>query len=248
MFDRITYLDRPQKVTLGDGSALNIKGRGDVTLRIALPNGKRARCLLKNMLLVPSLAYNLLSVTKVVEAGKEVQFRGNHCYITDEHKGIIISAVKVNGLYHVNVSGDADNRINTIQSNDKTGLTKEAIWHCRLGHLSLTSLRRLAQSNMVVVFNYDPEKASEGIGFCELCVEGKSHRLPFPPCQGKRSSTPLKIVHSDVCGKLNVKSLGGAQYFLTFIDDSTRYVWIYVLKQKDEVFTKFCEWKAMVWK
>ena len=56
MFDRITYLDRPQKVTLGDGSALNIKGRGDVTLRIALPNGKRARCLLKNVLLVPSLA------------------------------------------------------------------------------------------------------------------------------------------------------------------------------------------------
>ena len=144
MFDRITYLDRPQKVTLGDGSALNIKGRGDVTLRIALPNGKRARCLLKNVLLVPSLAYNLLSVTKAVEAGMEVQFRGNHCYITDEHKGVIISAIKVNGLYHVNVSGDADNRINTIQSNDKTGLTKEAIWHRRLGHLSLTSLRRLA--------------------------------------------------------------------------------------------------------
>ena len=185
-------------------------------------------------------------MTKAVEAGKEVQFRGNHCYITDKHNGVIISAVKVNGLYHVNGSGDADNRINTIQSNDKTGLTKEAIWHRRLGHLSLTNLRRLAQSDMVVGFNYNPEKASEGIGFCESCVEGKSHRLPFPPRQGKRSSTPLEIVHTDVCGKLNVKSLGGAQYFLTFIDDSTHYVWIYVLKRKDEVFTKFCEWKAMV--
>ena len=53
-------------------------------------------------------------------------------------------------------------------------------------------------------------------------------------------------VHSDVCGKLNTKSLGGAEYFLTFIDDSTRYVWVYPLKHKDEVFHKFLEWKSPV--
>ena len=179
------------------------------------------------MLLVPSLAYNLLSVTKAVEAGKEVQFCGDHCYISDKHKGVIMSAVKMNGLYHV--MSDTNNRVNTIQTDDKTSLTKEAIWHCRLGHLSRTGLRRLARIDMVVGFNYDPE-ASERIGFCELCVEGKSHRLPFPPRQSKGSSSSLELIHTDVCGKLNVKSLGGAQYFLTFIDDSTRYVWIYILK------------------
>ena len=45
------------------------------------------------------------------------------------------------------------------------------------------------------------------------------------------------LVHSNVCGKTNVKSFGGAQYFLTFTDDKTQYVWVYMLKCNDEVFT-----------
>ena len=53
-------------------------------------------------------------------------------------------------------------------------------------------------------------------------------------------------MHSDVCGKVNTKSLNGSQYFLTFIDDKTRYTWVYFLKTKDQVYEKFLEWKAMV--
>ena len=45
---------------------------------------------------------------------------------------------------------------------------------------------------------------------------------------------------------MNTASLGGAVYFLTFIDDNTRYVWIYPLKHKDEVFDRFLQWKAQV--
>ena len=45
---------------------------------------------------------------------------------------------------------------------------------------------------------------------------------------------------------MNVPSLSGAEYFLTFVDERTRYVWVYVLKHKDEVFDKFFEWKALV--
>ena len=53
-------------------------------------------------------------------------------------------------------------------------------------------------------------------------------------------------MHSDLCGKMNEKSLSGAEYFLSFIDDKTRYVWVYFLKSKDQVFEKFLEWKTMV--
>ena len=53
-------------------------------------------------------------------------------------------------------------------------------------------------------------------------------------------------MHSDVCGKISTESLSGAEYFLTFIDDTTRYVWVYVLKRKDQVFERFLEWKALV--
>ena len=52
---------------------------------------------------------------------------------------------------------------------------------------------------------------------------------------------PLELVHTDVCRKINAKSLGGVECFLTFIDDKTRYTWLYLLKRKDEVFKHLLE-------
>ena len=82
--------------------------------------------------------------------------------------------------------------------------------------------------------------------FCESCIQGKMHRSPFPNTKGKQAKDKLELIHSDICGKLNSKSLSGAEYFLTFIDDKTRHVWVYFLKRKSDVFKYFQEWKAMV--
>ena len=66
--------------------------------------------------------------------------------------------------------------------------------------------------------------------------------MQFPKTRGERSDELLGIVHSDVCGK----SLSGAEYFVTFIDAKSRFVWIYMLKHKSEVFENFTEWKSVV--
>ena len=87
---------------------------------------------------------------------------------------------------------------------------------------------------------------SKSVGFSESCVNGKIHRCRFPTTGRRRGEEPLSIVHSDVCGKVNTKSLGGNDYFLTFIDDNTHFTWVYVLKHKYEVFQQFLKWKAMV--
>ena len=77
-------------------------------------------------------------------------------------------------------------------------------------------------------------------------MDGKHHRSSFPTEDSSRTKEPLALVHSDVCGKMNAKSLGGAKYLLTLIDDCTHYTWVYVLKRRDEVFKCFLEWKALV--
>ena len=63
------------------------------------------------------------------------------------------------------------------------------------------------------------------------------------------SISPINTIgfgsYSDICGKVNAKSFGGAEYFLTFTDVKTRYTWVYLLKTKDEVFKRFKEWKVM---
>ncbi len=115
----------------------------------------------------------------------------------------------------------------------------------RFGHLSAGGLRELAASRLVdgFGFNFDGGKDIE---LCEPCVKGKHHKSPFPVSSGMLAEEPLDLVHTDLCGKVNAKSIGGSEYFLVFVDDKTRYVWVYFLKRKDEVFSRFIEWKTMV--
>ena len=73
--------------------------------------------------------------------------------------------------------------------------------------------------------------------FCSICCEGKIHRPPFPTFEAERlKQDVLLLVHSDVCGIIAPSSLGGANYFLTFIDEATKYTWVYFFKTKNEVY------------
>ena len=70
--------------------------------------------------------------------------------------------------------------------------------------------------------------------------------MSFPKTGGEQSDEILGIVHSDPCEKIETKSLSGAEYFVTFIDNKSRFVLVYTLKHKNEVFEKFTDWKSMV--
>ena len=80
---------------------------------------------------------------------------------------------------------------------------------------------------------------------CEICQLGKKHRDPFPTGKSWRARRLLEIVHSDLCS-VEVSSNGGSRYFITFIDDFSRYTWVYFLKQKSEACDVFKTFKAFV--
>jgi len=61
----------------------------------------------------------------------------------------------------------------------------------------------------------------------------------FLKVKASRASKLLELVHSDVCIPMKITSLGGARYFVTFIDDFSRITHVYLLKVKGEVFNKF---------
>ena len=56
----------------------------------------------------------------------------------------------------------------------------------------------------------------------------------------------LEIIHSDVCGPMSSSSLSGYAYYVSFIDDFSRKTWVYFMKNQDEVFSKFKEFKALI--
>jgi len=112
------------------------------------------------------------------------------------------------------------------------------IWPFGVWKASTTARKKLVDG-----FDFNPSTDSM---FCEPCTEGKHKRAPFPNTTACCVKEPLELVHSDVCGKIGSRSLSGAEYFMTFVDDCTHYTWVYVLKNKSDVFDRFCEWKALV--
>lgn len=80
---------------------------------------------------------------------------------------------------------------------------------------------------------------SSGDLFCEGCVYGKHHRLPFPTDGRRRGKRIGDIIHSDVVGPMSVRSPNGARYFVIFKDDFSGYSEVRILNQKSEVPTLF---------
>jgi len=74
---------------------------------------------------------------------------------------------------------------------------------------------------------------------CDGCVLGKQHRKPFPQASSFRAEKGLELVHADLCGHITPKTLGGAAYFLLVVDDCGRYMWVEMLKTKDQALDYF---------
>ena len=72
---------------------------------------------------------------------------------------------------------------------------------------------------------------------CEHCLKGKLTRKPFG--KATRAEFPLQLIHSDVCGPMNMRARYGAYYFITFIDDYSRYGVVYLISHKSEALSCF---------
>ena len=78
----------------------------------------------------------------------------------------------------------------------------------------------------------------ESLDACEPCLMGKMTKTPFSGTM-KQATDLLEIIHTDVCGPMNIEARSRDHYFLTFTDDLSRYGYIYLMKQKSETFEKF---------
>ena len=81
---------------------------------------------------------------------------------------------------------------------------------------------------------------------CDNCLINKQPRTSFSSYTMSKASDILHIVYLDVCGPFDVPSLGGNRYFVSFVDDLSRKLWLYLIKAKSEVFNIFKRFKALV--
>ena len=113
-------------------------------------------------------------------------------------------------------------------------------WHQRLGHLIIRAVKAL-----IPIANRDSNDAFSKA--CSVCISTKQQRK-FARMPVQRASEPFELVQSDLCGPISVPSHGGARYFILYIDDYSRYAWVYFLSDKSSttITAKFQEFTAWI--
>jgi hypothetical protein len=220
-----------QKVTLGDDYQYPIKGIGESNYKLDSENS----ITMKDVLYVPGLKKNLLSISTLDKKGYRVSFIDGEVLMWDKGETLneaIIIRSEENGLYK-------------LKGHPETAMTDAIeksceLWHRRLAHINYKALPYICK-----VVTGLPELKVDQEGICNGCAQGKNIKNPFPKRDNKAEGA-LELIHSDVCGPMQTSSISGYVYYVSFIDDYSCKTWIYFLKSKDEVFSKFKEFKALI--
>ena len=112
------------------------------------------------------------------------------------------------------------------------------LWHRRLAHINKNSLHSLASSNSIAC-NKDSLASS-----CKACQLGKQIKLPLRD-SNSYASKPFELINSDVWTS-PIASPSNIRYYVLFPDDHTHFLWVYPLRRKSEVFSKFKQFSNYV--
>jgi len=206
---------------MGNEAKCEILGIGDIQLETSV----WCKLLLKNVRYVPKIRFSLIFIGKFDDQGYHNYLGGGQWKLC---KGSFIFArgKKINTLYKTEarlVKGDA----NVVENENSTKL-----WHKRLGYMSENGLQVLAKKQLI------PNIKGTSLIPCTHCLVGKQRRVSFHKSPPSRKTNILDLVNTDVC-TMNTKTLGGAFYYMTFINDHFRKVWVFALKTKDQVLDVF---------
>ena len=206
-----------------------------------------------NALFVPRFRISLLSVSKLdSELQWFTSFAQSKCTVQDATGREILRTPCSRGLYKINLSQIAS----CIHTTGTEMLTPPPASHTRTKTLPSSEIwhRRLAHPNQFVVkqvlagrdLEYTTTDENDDDQTCKICIVAKLkqrfNRLPV-----QRSQIPFELVHSDLCGPM-ASSIGGANYYIIYVDDCTRYVEVFTLitKTAAEIVEKFKAYKAWV--
>nr|GEY41278.1 zinc finger, CCHC-type [Tanacetum cinerariifolium] len=123
----------------------------------------------------------------------------------------------------------------TFMSTSK--LNDSILWHARLGHVHFKRMQDMSKDGLIPAIDMNTER-------CKTCMLTKITKKPFQNV--RRKTKVLELIYSDLCDLHATPSLGNKKYFVTFIDDASRFSYVYLLHSKDEALDKFKVFKTEV--
>ena len=237
MFQELSGTKKEESVFLGDSTKIPVKGSGKVELKMFKNGEKTGVCEVHDVLYVPELSRNLISVASCMCKGIDVHFysKTKTCVIQKGQKTLGVAHLR-RGLWELSCqavqSGNATVNL-TEMDNGK-------LWHWRFGHLHMGGIQKLQSKNMVRGLTLRQKEAQIS---CKECASGKLPAVPFPHHEDGVERDILSLVHSDLIGPIKPASLGGKSYILTFVDDKSRRAWCFPISEKSETLKIFKYWK-----
>ena len=188
------------------------------------------KTMLKDVRHVPDIRLNSISIDKLDDKGFINSFGESKWKLT---KGSLVLARgnKQNTLYVMEAKLHKED-INVVQQDGRIEL-----WHRRLGHISEKRLQNLDRKKTLLNLQGMPLKA------CDHCLVRKAHGVAFHTNPPSRRPNVIDLIHTNV-HTMKTRTIGGALYFVTFIDDHSRKFWGFAMKTKDHVLDAFKELHA----
>jgi hypothetical protein len=211
--DFLNMTPSTESIVTADGRVHQATASGDVRLNVRLLDGNKHTVILRRVLYVPSFRYSLVSESQLDRVGVKVTVeKGMRRY--EKEGRVFMVADKKNGLWSVRTS------------NEKAMISSYEEWHQALGH-----------PKIIKDCYKDTNPISAPKHFeCDTCNKYKSTHT-VPKAIEISTNSAFDKVHSDLSGRMSISTLGKNEYYMTFVDDYTRYCWLYLLKSKDGAFT-----------
>jgi hypothetical protein len=220
-------------VVLGDDARYAVKGTGITSLQ--LDSGISLH--FSDVLFVLGMRRNLVSISALEDKGYKVPFTDGK--VLAWHKNSSMDSSNVIGVREDNLYKLT---VHLVQALAHDSISLSELWHIRLAHIHYRALPALGK----IVTGLPPLRV-EHDGVCRGCALGKNAKGTFSSSDN-RSKGVLDLIHSDLCGPMTIASLSGYLYYVIFIDDYSRNMWIYFLKSKEseEFLVRFQEFKAQI--
>ncbi|GJW15969.1 zinc finger, CCHC-type containing protein [Tanacetum coccineum] len=215
---------------MGDDHFDHVHGKGSVVLEFSL--GKSIT--LFNVLYVPKLRKNLISGPVLNKCGYKQVYESDK-YILSKCGVFVGFGYYNNGMFMLNLNKVPDDSDSVYMSSST--VVNSSLWHARLGHVHYKRMLEMSKDDLIPAIDENPEK-------CTTCMLTKITRQPFKSIT--RKSVILELIHSDLCDFHATPSLGNKKYVVTFIDDASRFCYVYLLHAKDEALDKFRIYKTEV--
>ena len=220
-------------VIVGTGDKAAVKFVG--TVRVKLESGFILE--LEDVCYVPSIRRNLISVSQIVKKNFELSINDSG-FIIYQDLQVVGNGFHTGGMFQLNCKDSCYVANMVGQKRLNQNEISSSLWHKRLGHISIERVKTLSKTGIL------PELELDHSTTCIECIKGKmvnSHKK-----NATRSNDLLELVHTDICGPFPNPTYDGYKYFITFIDDYSRYCHLYLLSEKSSALMAFKIYKTEV--